>query len=40
MLILTRKSGESIMIGDTIEVQIVDLKGDQVKIGIKAPPTI
>ncbi|MDR1315386.1 MAG: carbon storage regulator CsrA [Spirochaetales bacterium] len=40
MLILTRKSGESIMIGDTIEVQVVDLKGDQVKIGIKAPPTI
>ncbi|MDR3201205.1 MAG: carbon storage regulator CsrA [Spirochaetales bacterium] len=40
MLILTRKTGESIMIGDTIEIQVVDLKGDQVKIGIKAPPTI
>jgi carbon storage regulator len=40
MLILTRKTGESIMIGDTIEIQIVDFKGDQVKIGIKAPSNI
>jgi carbon storage regulator len=40
MLILTRKTGESIMIGDTIEIQVVDLKGDQVKIGIKAPNNV
>ena len=40
MLILTRKSGESIMIGDTIEVQVVELKGDQVKLGISAPANV
>ncbi|MCL1818211.1 MAG: carbon storage regulator, partial [Spirochaetaceae bacterium] len=39
MLILTRKTGESIMIGDTIEIQVMELKGDQVKIGINAPKT-
>ena len=40
MLILTRKTGESIMIGDTIEIQVVELKGDQVKIGINAPRNV
>jgi carbon storage regulator len=40
MLILARKMNESIMIGDQIEVSIVDIKGDQVKIGIKAPKTV
>ena len=40
MLILTRKTGECIMIGDTIEIQVVELKGDQVKIGINAPKNI
>ena len=40
MLILTRKTGESIMIGDTIEIQVMELKGDQVKIGINAPKNI
>ncbi len=40
MLILTRKINESIIIGDQIEVSVVDIKGDQVKIGIKAPNTI
>jgi carbon storage regulator len=40
MLILTRKLHESIMIGDTIEIQVMELKGDQVKIGINAPPTV
>jgi carbon storage regulator len=40
MLILTRKSGESIMIGDTIEIQVVEIKGDQVKIGIGAPKNV
>ena len=40
MLILTRKTGESIMIGDAIEVQIVEMKGDQVKIGISAPKDV
>lgn len=37
MLILTRKIGETIAIGDQIKVQIVDIKGKNVRIGIKAP---
>ncbi|MEX2459809.1 MAG: carbon storage regulator CsrA [Paenibacillaceae bacterium] len=37
MLVLTRKKGESIMIGDQIELVIVSIEGDQVKLGIKAP---
>lgn len=37
MLVLTRKKGESIMIGDQIELVIVSIEGDQVKVGIKAP---
>ena len=37
MLILSRKPHESIMIGDQIEVSVVDIKGDQVKLGIDAP---
>lgn len=40
MLALTRKKGQSIIIGDTIEVTIVDVKGDQVRIGIKAPKEV
>ena len=37
MLILARKIGESIMIGDQVEISVVDIKGDQAKLGIKAP---
>ena len=37
MLVLTRKINESIMIGDNIEVVVVSVHGEQVKIGIKAP---
>ncbi|MBM9499551.1 carbon storage regulator CsrA [Leptospira sp. 201903071] len=37
MLVLARRTNESIMIGDDIEIVIVDIKGDQVKIGVKAP---
>jgi carbon storage regulator len=37
MLILARKINESIMIGDQVEVSVVDIKGDQVKLGINAP---
>jgi len=40
MLILSRKTNESIMIGDKIEISIIDVKGDQVKVGIKAPKTV
>ncbi len=37
MLVLTRKINESIMINDNIEVVIVDVRGDYVKLGLKAP---
>lgn len=40
MLILSRKLDESIMIGDQIEISIVDIKGDQVKLGIAAPKNV
>ncbi len=40
MLILARRIDESIMIGDQIEVSIVDVKGDHVKIGITAPKNV
>ncbi|MFO8064159.1 MAG: carbon storage regulator CsrA [Spirochaetota bacterium] len=40
MLILARRTNESIVIGDEIEVSIVDIKGDQVKLGIKAPDSV
>lgn len=37
MLVLTRKSGEAIRIGDDIRIFIVDVKDNQVKIGVEAP---
>lgn len=40
MLVLARRTNESIMIGDDIEIVIVDIKGDQVKIGVKAPKNV
>jgi carbon storage regulator len=40
MLILARRIGESIMIGDQVEISVVDIKGDQVKLGIKAPSEV
>lgn len=40
MLVLTRKNGETIKIGDDIEITIVSSKNDQVKIGIKAPKNV
>jgi len=40
MLVLTRVKGESIMIGDGIEVSIVDVRGDKVRLGFSAPPNI
>lgn len=40
MLILARKIHERIIIGDDIEVSVVDIKGDQVKLGIQAPRNV
>jgi len=40
VLVLTRKSGQSIRIGDDIVVKIIDIDGSQVKIGIEAPKGI
>lgn len=37
MLILTRKVGETVAIGDEVKVQVVDVKGRQVRLGITAP---
>ena len=37
MLILTRKVGESIMIGESVEVKVLGLRAGQIKIGIEAP---
>jgi len=38
MLILTRKSGEGITIGDHVRVTVLEIKGKQVRLGIEAPP--
>ena len=40
MLVLTRKKDQSIMIGDNIEITIIDIQGEQVRVGINAPKNI
>jgi len=40
MLVLSRKPDERIMIGDDIEVVVVEVKGDQVKLGVCAPRSV
>ena len=40
MLVLSRKRDETIMIGDNIEISIVDIKGDTVRVGINAPRSV
>jgi carbon storage regulator len=40
MLVLSRQRDESIMIGDDVEITIVDVRGDKVRLGITAPKTI
>jgi len=40
MLVLTRKSNQSIMIGDEIEITVLAVMGDKVRIGIEAPRSV
>lgn len=40
MLVLSRKKNESIIINDNIEISIIDIQGDQVRLGINAPKNI
>ena len=40
MLVLSRQKDETIMIGDDIEITIVDIRGDKVRLGINAPGAI
>lgn len=40
MLVLSRKKDESIMIGDQIEIKILAVEGEQIKIGIVAPKSV
>jgi carbon storage regulator len=40
MLVLSRQKDETIMIGDDIEITIVDIRGDKVRLGISAPSAV
>lgn len=40
MLVLSRQRDQTIMIGDDIEITVVDIRGDKVRLGINAPPEI
>lgn len=40
MLVLTRKLGETIVIGDNIVIKVVDIHGKQIRLGIEAPTEI
>ncbi len=40
MLVLTRKANQSIMIGDEIEISVLSVMGEKVRLGIQAPRTI
>jgi len=40
MLILTRRTGESVKIGDQVTVTVLGVKGGQVRLGITAPPNV
>ena len=40
MLVLTRRANQSIMIGDDVVVTVLDVRGDQIRIGIKAPRSV
>lgn len=40
MLILSRKENQSIMIGEDVEITVVSIKGDHIKLGIQAPKNV
>jgi carbon storage regulator len=40
MLALTRKKGESLMVNNNVEITVLEVRGDQVKIGISAPKDV
>ena len=40
MLVLSRQLDQTIMIGDDVELTVVDIRGDKVRIGIEAPPDV
>jgi len=40
MLVLTRKVHQSIIVGDDIEIVVLDVRGEQVRLGIKAPKDV
>jgi carbon storage regulator len=40
VLVLTRRANESIMIGDDVVITVLDVRGDQIRIGIKAPRSV
>ncbi|MEL0138157.1 MAG: carbon storage regulator CsrA [Halieaceae bacterium] len=40
MLILTRRVGESLMVGDDVTITVLGVKGNQVRVGVKAPKEV
>lgn len=40
MLVVTRRIGEKIMIGDDVEIVVIGIQGNQVRIGVKAPKDV
>lgn len=40
MLILSRKTNQKICVGDSIEITVIEVRGDQVKLGLKAPRSV
>ena len=40
MLVLSRKKDETIIINDNIQITIVDIRGDKIRVGIDAPPEV
>jgi carbon storage regulator len=40
MLVLTRKSGQSIVIGGDVELTVLEIDGDHIKVGVKAPRSV